>query len=424
MGLPFQPPARERCALPAPRARPVHRACVTLAASLVGGLAAAQLLLGSGGCHLVLGIDEFVGPGGATPQGGGGAGAQTTSTGGQTAGGGQAGQGAGAGGGAGGDECGRTDWPPSCADPTAPGTGCDCGASQTDDCCASDTVEGGDEFVRGEPNCSEELVPSDQRLATVPTYRLDRYEVTVGRFRQFYPAAYAPYIPDHPEPGWGEHSGLTGSGWQTDWPVPSVSDVDTALTVCGGEPSTPPAGVTWTPTARDSETLPINCVPWIVAFMFCAWDGGYLPTDAEWDYAAIGGTDYRRYPWGNVDPEDTPDDSHLVWKAEGPAAVGSKPEGRARWGQLDLAGNVAEWMLDEWTDNPAGDETVDACSMPSDCASNCFKALWPVQYRWAVVRGGSWSSYGTWQVINGKRNAAECTTPSPERGFRCARAAQ
>ena len=55
---------------------------------------------------------------------------------------------------------------------------------------------------------------------------------------------------------------------------------------------------TWTNTAGSQENLPINCVNWCEAYAFCIWDGGFLPSEAEWEYAAAGGSSAARVPVG------------------------------------------------------------------------------------------------------------------------------
>lgn len=97
------------------------------------------------------------------------------------------------------------------------------------------------------------------------------------------------------------------------------------------------------------ESQPVVCVSWDQASAFCAWVGGRLPSEAEWEYAARSGGKDQRYPWGNEEPTC----DRAVMREEVPGCgrdatwpVCSKPKGNSEQGLCDLAGNVWEWMSD------------------------------------------------------------------------------
>jgi len=217
----------------------------------------------------------------------------------------------------------------------------------------------------------------------VSTFALDRFEVTVGRFRAFVAAGMGTQA-SPPTAGDGAHPLISGSGWDGAWNS-SLQANTTALTTVLKCQST---YQTWTDTPGSGETLPINCVNWYEAFAFCAWDGGRLPTEAEWNYAAAGGAEQRAYPWSIAYPpgSTTIDGTYAVYDCLGDGTgscaftdiqtVGSRsPKGDGRWAQADLAGSMWEWNLD-WYASP----------YPNPC-SNCAN-LTAASYR--VVRGGFW----------------------------------
>ena len=102
---------------------------------------------------------------------------------------------------------------------------------------------------------------------------------------------------------------------------------------------------------------PIVNVSWNEAVAYCEWAGGQLPTEAEWEYAARGGQEGLRYPWGNsMDHENANYGADQGSRGlalgrdafENTAPVGSFPENA--WGLFDMSGNVMEWTRDWYSD--------------------------------------------------------------------------
>src|SRR5262249_52015396 len=95
------------------------------------------------------------------------------------------------------------------------------------------------------------------------------------------------------------------------------------------------------------DNLPVTYITWAAAVAFCNAAGKRLPTEAEWEYAAGGGTSVE-FPWGDAMPDRT----RANWSETGlhkPAPVASFPPGAG--GLYDMAGNVWEFVNDLWSDD-------------------------------------------------------------------------
>ena len=177
----------------------------------------------------------------------------------------------------------------------------------------------------------------------VDAFALDTFPVTVGRFRAFVLAFEGTAPPD----GAGAHPKIPGSGWRSEWNKELPSSQAELLDDLAN-PSGPvgPVGIpqpwssTWTDQTGGDEDKPINYMDWPLAFAFCIWDGGRLPTEAEWECAAAGGDENRKYPWGAA-PQALPSPFAAPLRK-----VGSLPASQGRWGHQDLDGGVVQWVFD------------------------------------------------------------------------------
>ena len=138
------------------------------------------------------------------------------------------------------------------------------------------------------------------RKVNLPTFTIDRFEVTNRQFAEFVSATNR-----HPP---------------EDWP--------------NGH-STP-----------EKADYPVVFVSWHDADSYCRWAGKRLPIEAEWEKAARG-TDGRKYPWGDTfDPKRAKIATGSVMFST-PGAVGHYEDGKSPYGAYDMIGNVWEWT-DSW----------------------------------------------------------------------------
>ena len=175
---------------------------------------------------------------------------------------------------------------------------------------------------------------------------------------------------------------------------------------------------------RDRGEHPINCVDWNLAKSFCEAEGGYLPSEAQWEFAARG-PNVTRFPWGDAAPEATLvnacDMACKRWglrndipvralvetldKWPTTAPVGSFAAERARLQLDDMAGNVREWTADWYGPYPA-----ERKEDPSGAASGVQR----------VVRGGAWNTGEATELTRSFRTGELPTVRRHDLGFRCA----
>jgi len=204
--------------------------------------------------------------------------------------------------------------------------------------------------------------------------------------------------------------------------VPGFEMLETEVTVSQYEACVNDGGACTAPSTSDTrcnwndpgyEDHPVNCVNWQQAVDFCTWAGWRLPTEAEWEYAARSGgpSSSYRYPWGTA----TATCMYAVMYDGGDGCgtgrtwpVCSKPAGNTVQGLCDMAGNVWEWVEDDWHGGYTG--------APTDGSA----WVWSPRGSYRVIRGGGFYDVaGSLRAAN--RNFDDPSGTPHALGFRCAR---
>ncbi len=188
--------------------------------------------------------------------------------------------------------------------------------------------------------------------------------------------------------------------------------------VCSGDPEVTAthALCNWTWSAGGRESHPLNCIRWADARAYCQdWMGGDFPTEAQWEKAARGDTDTRKYPWGDT-PE--PNCNHCNWNqchsstapSTWPVGTLSSLAGDSPYGLKDMAGNLWEMTRDTF-DADIYVDCFNGCTDPVNASSDTSK----------VIRGGGYYQPDASYLRVTERSMENSTSRSLNLGFRCRR---
>ncbi len=166
-------------------------------------------------------------------------------------------------------------------------------------------------------------------------------------------------------------------------------------------------GCNWNVAGRSNH--PINCVDWNQAVDYCAWSGGRLATEAEWEGAARGPT-WRLFPWGGTPPTVALANSNNVHGATQNVGMAGQDRCNNPFGLCDMAGNVWEWVNDCEAPYPTGRVVDPRGPTGPGCTSATPR----------VSRGGGWFDSGNFERAS-NRFRGDPSLRDAYTGLRCAR---
>jgi sulfatase modifying factor 1 len=263
---------------------------------------------------------------------------------------------------------------------------------------------------------STPVIPGDGegviRQARLRAFGIESHCVSVGRFARF--VAETGYITDAERIGWSfvfrgllatpEKAEIIGRHDELAWWW-AIKDA------CWRHPSGPEE-------TRPELDHPATQISLNDAMAFARWAGGRLPSEIEWEHAARGGIEERRYPWGNKEPSDDAVFCN-IWQGRFPQKntcldgfYGTAPVNAFSpnpVGIYNAAGNVWEWTADRYR----------IASLKSEAKARNAEAR---KYGERVLKGGSFLCHASycWRYRIAARSGRAPDTGASHTGFRLA----